>query len=202
MSTNDDAGQEPTDGGGQEPDTTSRTATGQEPPLDKLVSELRKENAARRIQVTKLEASVKAYEDAKLSEAERLANQVATLTAERDNALSVASHRIATAELKLAAQTAGFIDPSDAVALIGAGNVLFTDDGEPANTNDLVAALAASKPHLIAAPAAPAPTGGGPSLPGKASGLTTSAFLRMTKEEVAKLPADERRAAIRRAANE
>jgi hypothetical protein len=96
--------------------------------------------------LAELEAKVTAAEDAEKSELEKM-----QATAERANARAAdAERRVVTSEIRLAAAAAGFADPSDAVAFLGADLAPYLVDGG-INTEAVEAAvtgLLEKKPHL------------------------------------------------------
>lgn len=113
---------------------------------ERIIADLRKENAAHRTGKSAAEAELKKLRDAQLSEEERRAQAL-------DEAVKRAETyrtRIGSAELKVASQAAGIIDPDVAVALLGS-KVDYDETGEPKNVAKLVEQLKADKPHLFAA---------------------------------------------------
>jgi hypothetical protein len=69
--------------------------------------------------------------------------------AEGKSALAKANERLINAEIKIAAQISGFVDPGDAVALVDRTNVQVDDAGNITGAKEAVEALAKAKPHLI-----------------------------------------------------
>jgi len=68
---------------------------------------------------------------------------------EGKTALDKANQRLINAEIKIAAQAAGFVDPADAVALIDRTNLTIDDAGVVAGAKEAVEALSKAKPHLV-----------------------------------------------------
>ena len=69
--------------------------------------------------------------------------------ADSKTALDKANQRLINAEIKIAAQTAGFVDPADAVALIDRTSLAIDDAGVVTGAKEAVEALAKAKPHLV-----------------------------------------------------
>ena len=91
----------------------------------------------------------KAADEANKSELEK--EKTAREKAENDSkaALEKANQRLINAEIKLAAQAAGFVDPGDAVALVGRSGISIDDKESIIGVKEAVEALAKAKPHLI-----------------------------------------------------
>lgn len=100
-------------------------------------------DAKRLAELEKAEAERQA---ANLTEIEKAARERDAATA----ALQAMRARIGSAELKVASQAAGIIDPDVAAAMLGS-KVEYGDDGEPKNIAKLVEDLKQSKPHLFGA---------------------------------------------------
>lgn len=97
----------------------------------------------------------------KLSEAERTKAEIADLQRKLTDGDAAARARIARAGLKAAAAAAGAIYPGDIPALVDTDAVKFDREGEPSNTDALVAALKESRPALFKEPRKPGSFDGG-----------------------------------------
>jgi hypothetical protein len=100
-------------------------------------------------ELEELRTKLKAADDAKLSETDRLAKKVAELEQQGQASDQKARERIGRSALKASAAAAGAIYPDDIAVLVGSGTLEFDDDGEPTNADALVKALAESKPELF-----------------------------------------------------
>jgi uncharacterized membrane protein YgcG len=69
--------------------------------------------------------------------------------AEKKDALTAANTRLVNAEIKVFAVQAGFVDPADAVALVGRAGVQVDEQGNVTGAKEAVEALAKAKPHLV-----------------------------------------------------
>jgi len=69
--------------------------------------------------------------------------------ADGKTALDKANQRLINAEIKLAAQAAGFVDPADAVALVARTGVAIDENEAITGVKEAVEALAKAKPHLV-----------------------------------------------------
>lgn len=112
-------------------------------PFEKAAKDLEKER-------DELAAKLKAHEDAKLSETEKLTKKVADLEAsitERDT-----KHRalLIRAEVERQARTLGIVDEDAAYRLLDLDALAFGDDGAPTNVEKLLKALLEAKPYLKA----------------------------------------------------
>lgn len=153
MSDDIHEGQAPEQDEGQEPNE-SPVDSHQTPGAsdDRAVSELRKEAANYRRQVREMEARLKEYEQAQLSEQERIAAERDQLRADLAEATQ-RNRRIAVESAVIAsASRLGVIDPEIAVALV-AGKVDFDEDGLPVGVDEAVADLVKARPYLAAAAA-------------------------------------------------
>lgn len=108
--------------------------------LEEAIEALKKERAeaARyRKRAQELDAREKAEADAKLSETERLQQQLAEMQAARDAALAQSQARIIRSEVRTTASALG-IKPELAQKLIDTSAILFNDDGDPTNIGELL----------------------------------------------------------------
>lgn len=108
----------------------------------------------------------KAADDASKSELERekaaRTQAEAAAKAEKDKANR---YRI-EADIKLAAMEAGFVDPTDAIALVDRASIKVDDKDAVTGVKEAVEALARAKPHLVGE----AKPGGSPGSPGNGPG--------------------------------
>ena len=110
---------------------------------DKIIAELRKENASHRTKLSAFEKEKQEADLAKLGDLEK-AQKRADLA---ETQLTQYRQQLATAHVKLAAQALGIIDP-DLAALAIQSDLQFGDDGLPTNVEDLLKTLLKSKPYL------------------------------------------------------
>ena len=142
---NAEPGQEPGNAStsGQEPTTTP--TSGQEPKsqsdLEKIIADLRKENAASRVKAKELDDLRQKIENDKLSETERLQKQVADLQKAHDTAIAEAASLKLNAQVATQAAKLGFADPEDAIKFLG-------KLGEGADVEALLKDLLKNKPYL------------------------------------------------------
>ena len=150
MADDVNVGQVPDDSG-QEPQTVP-AAQGQEPEQfdTEYVKKLRSEAAEYRKKLRDLEAKVKADQDAKLSEAERLQNRLAELEREQAMYQQERQERTVRYEVMLAASRLGCVDPEAAFQLLDWASLEFEDDGKPKNVDKALADLLAKRPYLRA----------------------------------------------------
>jgi hypothetical protein len=97
-------------------------------------------------------AKLQAFEDAQLSESERLQKQLADLTAERDGLVRDAQTAVAGNAITAAASAAGAIRP-DAIAKLIDISKAEIDGGAVANADDLVSEIQTAFPELFHQPA-------------------------------------------------
>lgn len=200
-------GQEPSAGQGQAPTppgqvtqaatttttpTTSSSAATQTP--EQLAAELAritKELADTRREAAQHRTDLKKFQDAQLTDQQKL-EQRAT---EAEAAAKTYQARIASYEVRLAAQKLGIIDP-DLAALAIQAQLEFEADGTPKNAEKLLRELLAAKPYLAGgAPGAgaaqqqqqrPAAQSGGATNPGAAARTGT-----FTRDQIANMsPSD------------
>lgn len=120
----------------------------------RTIEQLRDELKAAKITAKEAEAlrtRLKAVDEEKLSETERLASRAQEATEK----LSAAEQRAADLALQMsverAARKLNFIDEDDAYRLIDRKAVEMDDDGDPKNVEKLLTDLAKAKPHLVKA---------------------------------------------------
>lgn len=125
------------------------------------VRKLRAEAAEYRKRLRELESKVKADEEAKLTEQERLQKRLAELERaqadwERERQEILLQRHIENTAAKL-----GIIDPEAAWKLIDLKEVDFDEDGKPKNLETLLRALIQKKPYLAGGLARTAGAGSG-----------------------------------------
>lgn len=102
--------------------------------------------------VEAFQAAAKTHKDAQdANKSELEKEKAAREKAETDKkeALEKANQRLINAEIKIAAQATGFVDPGDAVALIDRTGIAINDKEEITGVKEAVEALAKAKPHLV-----------------------------------------------------
>lgn len=116
--------------------SAQQAAMSLEEALDALKKE-RAEAARYRKRAQEMDAREKQEADAKLSETERLQQQLAEMQAARDAALAQSQARIIRSEVRTTASALG-IKPELAQKLIDTSAILFNDDGDPTNISELL----------------------------------------------------------------
>ena len=117
--------------------------------------------------VDAMKAAAKAKVDADLaakSDLEKEKLRADKAEAEKKTALTTANTRLMSAEIKVFAVQAGFVDPADAVALVDKSGIAVDDAGNITGAKEAVDALAKAKPHLVGK----GKSGGSPGSPGNA----------------------------------
>lgn len=166
--------------------------------VDPIVSRLKAEAAEYRRKLRELEAKVKADEDAKLSETERLQRRLAEL--EREQALwqRERQERTLKYETMLAASRLGIVDPEAAYRLLDLSKLEFDEDGQPKNLEQALRDLVKAKPYLAGQQTV---TAGSPTNPAtgqqRAGTFTTSQlsdyrFWQQHREEILRAMAEGR----------
>jgi len=181
-------GQEPVDAG-QEPvaEVTEKDAAsaGQEPEEERFDAEyvrgLRREAAEYRKRLRELEAKVKADEDAKLTEAERLQNRLAELERQQAEYERERQERTLKYEIMLAANKLGIVDADAAYKLLDLAQVEYADDGTPKNLDRVLASLVKARPYLVGGGSGTSTTN-----PARQATLTMDTIRRMTPDEINK----------------
>lgn len=119
------------------------------------VKQLRDENASRRHEQKALEAKLKEYEDANLSEKERLEKAAQ----EKEREAADLATRLQETRMKLGVYAAsaklGCADPDLALAALDRSKIKYDESGEPTNIEDELGALLESKPILKGEPGKP-----------------------------------------------
>src|SRR6266487_2117917 len=133
-----DGGQAPTSGSPQAGATS--TTDGQAPvsqtqPTDheKIIEQLRKENAAARKRLDAFEQAQKEAEQAKLSETEKLNQQHSELQAKHAELERRYQERVISSEFQAQAAALGIRHPERVYRLVDTAELEFDDDGMPKN---------------------------------------------------------------------
>jgi hypothetical protein len=189
-------GNEPngTPNGDQASTSSSSTTDGQAPvsqqpsEFEKIIAELRKENAAHRTKLATFEKAQADADAAKLTETERLQKQLAELQSEKEKAAQALRDRVIQYEILAQATKLGIIDPDAAVKLLDQSQLKLDDSGVPTNVDALLAKLIQDKPYLVSQAKPPAPTAGGSTNPSRSSSapgsqLSWDAITKMTPDE-------------------
>jgi len=160
MPDQDTVGQEPNDSG-QEPQTDQSSSAGtdaqdgQEPKPEQFdaeyVKKLRSEAADYRKRLRELEAKVKADEEAKLSEQEKLQKRLSELEREREAWALERQERTVRYEVMLAASKLNIVDPEAAYKLLDLSTLEFDDEGLPTNLDKSLKDLLKARPYLVRA---------------------------------------------------
>jgi hypothetical protein len=103
---------------------------------------------------------------------------------EKKATLDTANARLVNAEIKIAAQAVGFIDPADAVALVDRSGLRVDDQGNVVGVKETIEKLAKGKPHLL--------TGKNTGSPGSAGNIGRQDGSGETDVDRAKKMAEER----------
>ncbi len=175
--TSTDGGQASTSG---KPQAGTSTTDGQAPvsqthptEQDRIIEQLRKENALARVKAKELDDLKAKLEADKLSETEKLQKQIADAVKERDSALAQATALKVETAIQLRASQLGFADPDDASKLLDRSKV--ADDAS--NIDALLKDLLEKKPHLKAQGSrASGSSSGGATNPGRAASAHTGAI--------------------------
>lgn len=188
-------------------DTTKETVSvddkpeGTEPKVydENYVTKLRNENASRRVRekeladtLESLQAKVKEFEDAQLSDQERLTKELQELRESSSANLTRAQSREVDFQLALAAAdpTNGIGDVKAAIKLIDRDTLEFDNKGNVLNLQDALETLKQEYPSVGLVSNKPSAPNPGPTNPSKATGTTkwTRAQLaKMTPEKVVEL---------------
>lgn len=137
----------------------------------RMIAELRKENAGHRTRLKAFEDAQAAAEMASLSETEKLKKQYEQAQQQlAELQIEQQQYRLAR-EIAKHAPSLNLIDPDAAALMLTAGGELDYDaEGKPTNVAKLLEKLVAEKPYLVASnvrpPAAP-PSSGGATNPGR-----------------------------------
>lgn len=152
------------------------------PPVDQVTA-LNRENAKWRNQVRELEAKVKEFEDARLSEAEKLQKQTQAAQAAAQAAQEELRKARFEAALAMEAAKAG-VSPALLARLV---DPEYDEDGLPTNVAAAVAKVLAEYPQLKPAAPAPAPApapNSNPTNPARPGKLTVDDLKHMSPAEI------------------
>jgi len=122
------------------------------------VRKLRAEAAEYRRRLREFENRVKAEEEAKMTEQEKLQKRLAELEREKTEYKQLLQARTLEYEVKLQASRLGVVDPDAAYRLLDLKRIEFDDDGKPTNLEKALKELVAQKPYLVASGGMPSPT--------------------------------------------
>lgn len=122
------------------------------------VRKLRAEAADYRKRLRELEGKVKAEEEAKLTEQEKLQKRLAELERKEAEYQQILQARTLEYEVKLQASRLGVVDPEAAYRLLDVKQIEFDDDGKPTNLEKVLKELVAQKPYLVVSGGTPSPT--------------------------------------------
>ncbi len=189
-------GQAPTttEGMGQapNPETPAAPATGGTPTetnldtatLQKLVSELRAENAKNRVANKELSTQVEQFRQSQLTEEQKRQAEFEATKSAAEAATKQRDQLAIELAVTREAQRLGIVDPEAAQLLIA--NQITLEDGKATNVGDLLTKLIEGRPWLkSAAPTVPAvPAAGSPANAQKAPVLTLEIIRNMKREEL------------------
>jgi len=189
-----DGGQASTSGTGQAPATTidGQAPVSQTQPdeRDRIIAELRKENAAARKLKADIEQQQKEAELAKLGETEKLQKQLTDTQAQLSEKERANQERVIRYEVQLQAAALG-VDPLylDKIARLIDRNEIKTDDeGMPTNVKELLDKLIKEMPALVLQQQNRHPsTAGGATNPARSSSSTSA----LSWEVITKMKPDE-----------
>ncbi len=147
-----------TEGATQEVAQQSEAQTAEEERFDtEYVRKLRAEAADYRKRLRELEGKVKANEEAKLTEQERLQKRLAELERKEMEYQMTLQARTLEYEVKLHAARLGVVDPEAAYRLLDLKQIEFDDDGKPLNIEKVLKELVAKKSYLVSSSSSPSP---------------------------------------------
>jgi hypothetical protein len=144
---------------------------------DKIIADLRRENAANRVKAKEFDDLQKKLENDKLTETERLTKQIADLQKAHDQAVAQAQQLKQAASVASTAARLGFADPDDAIRFLDASEI----DANASNIESLLKDLLKSKPYLAGTQRA---SSGGATNPSRAS---TDANANITEDYVKRM---------------
>jgi hypothetical protein len=174
-------GQVPDNADGQVPDATTEPTTLDATALQAELAKARKDAASYRTKLRKLEEDEEARKREAMSELDRLKADYETLKQRMADAGASRKDALIRAAVTAAASKAGLADVEDAMRL-GALDSVTREGDKVSGAEDVVAALVASKPYLVAGEGKrPAPSPTNPSSPSR---LTIDAIKRMSVEEI------------------
>jgi len=138
-----------TEGATQEVAKQAEAQVAEEERFDaEYVRKLRAEAADYRKRLRELEGKVRAEEEAKMTEQERLQKRLVELEHQVTEYQQTVQGRTLEYEVKLHAARLGVVDPDAAYRLLDTREIEFGEDGKPANVEKVLRALIAAKPYL------------------------------------------------------
>jgi hypothetical protein len=146
------------EGASQEDASQSEAQAAEERFDAEYVRKLRAEAAEYRKRLRELESKVKAEEESKLSEQERLQRRLAELERKETEYQLALQARTLEYEVKLNAARLGVIDPEVAYRLLDLKQIEFDEDGKPINLEKVLRELIVKKPYLVSSGASSSPT--------------------------------------------
>ncbi len=171
-------------------DPTTTTSQKSSDDYERMIAELRKENASHRVKAKELDELKARLESEKLSESEKLQKQLADYQArESDLTRQLQEHRVRSAVFAQASALS-IIDVDAAAKLLDWSEIDYDGNGNPTNVDTLLKQLVKAKPYLVnqQQQQRQAPTSGGATNPSRS---TTTSPQALTKDYIAKLtPAD------------
>lgn len=171
---------------------------------ERIIADLRKENAGHRTEKTQIATELQKFRDAQLSDAEKAQKRTADLEKANSAYERELNELKLTRAIERKAAALNIINPEVAARLLDWSTVEFDDSGAPKNLDKLLAALIQAEPYLVAAAAngqgqpqspqaRPASSGGatnpgaGGVQPGAAGGsgatITRTSYLAMSVNE-------------------
>ena len=141
-----DAGNAPQPQAGNTTPTDAQAAMSQQD-YDRIIAELRKENAGHRTKLNKFEADEKAKADAQLSEVEKAKKAHADMEAKYQQA----QKQLVESEVRYASKDKGIINP-DLIAPAIMSKLEYGDDGKPTNLEKVLDDLIKANPFIVAKP--------------------------------------------------
>lgn len=144
------------DAGGQEIPPEPEPQGGEE--KNPVIARLKAEAAEYRKRLRELESKVKADEDAKMTEQERLQKRLAELERKETEYQMALQARTLEYEVKLHAARLGVVDPEAAYRLLDLKQIEFDEDGKPVNLEKVMKDLIAKKTYLVGQQSAVSPT--------------------------------------------
>lgn len=166
----------PTDPQAGESQKTAKSAED----YDRIIAELRKENAGHRTKLKTFEDAEAKRAEAQMTEQQKKDKQLADLQKAHDEAIRQHQEYKVSTEVRLQAAQMGFADLNDASRLLDWSEITYDGDGTPNNVKPLLEKMLKAKPYLAGKPATPAPTAGGPTSPARSqadNGEITQAYV-------------------------
>jgi hypothetical protein len=115
---------------------------------ERIIEQLRKENAAARKRLDTFEKAQQEAEAAKLSDQQKLEKKLADLQKAHDDAIKEKQELAIAHAVSLQAQKLGFQDPDDARRFLDMAALEFDGNGTPTNVESLLKDVLKNKPYL------------------------------------------------------